>query len=143
MNKLLMVAVAAMMGTATASFANCGKCEGDKVPASAATNAVTGKACCKDHGLFACAHCKTVAMKAGKCEKCQTDLAKMNVLSVKDGIAILCPCETTCKCTGKADDATKCSCGKNVLTVDISAACKACKADHKAACTSPAAAGCN
>ena len=136
MQKLWIVAVAAMLGAATAGFANCGKCEGDKTPAAAGTHAVAGKTCCKESGLYACAHCKTVAMKAGKCAKCQADLAKMNVMSVKDGVATVCPCAAGCKCTVKADDATKCSCGKTVLTLDITAACKSAPPTN-------AAAGCN
>ena len=122
---LIMVAVLAM-ASATA-WANCGTCAatkgacckaGDK--AAAATNA-----CCKaGDSVFACAKCSVVDLKAGKCSKCETALKSMNVLAMKDGTVTLCPCEASCKCTVKADDATQCSCGKAVVTIKCPVACK-------------------
>jgi hypothetical protein len=124
MNKLWAVVVSVVAASAVTVLANCGTCSGDK---AAGTDAAAVKVCCKDTGMFVCATDKTVSMKAGKCSKCGTDMAKMNVLAVKDGMASLCACEPGCKCTVKADDATKCSCGKDVVTLDVKAACKACK----------------
>ena len=122
MSRIWTATVSAFLASAVAVLANCGACEGAK-KAPAAGDAT---ACCKAAGIYACAHCKTASMKAEKCSKCSADMAKMNVLSVKDGVAVLCPCAGDCKCTIKADDATKCSCGKDVLTVDVKAACKSC-----------------
>jgi hypothetical protein len=124
MKRILAVVVSVLVASAVAVFANCGQCGGDK---AAGTDAAC-KASCKATGIYACAADKTVSMKAGKCSKCDKDMAKMNVLGVKDGMATLCPCDVGCKCTVNAEDATKCSCGKDVVTVDVKAACKACKA---------------
>ncbi len=44
--------------------------------------------------------------------------AAKKVLVVKDGSAVVCPCAADCKCTVKADDATKCSCDKAVEKMD-------------------------
>ncbi len=125
MRKLIMTVVAVLVSSAVVAMANCGSCPGDKAAAS-------GKAAmaCKGMALYACATCKTVAQEAGKCSKCSADLTKMHVLACKDGSASLCACAVDCKCTIKADDATKCSCGKDVVTVSVKdlkcgAACKA------------------
>jgi hypothetical protein len=124
MRKLFIAAVAVVVSSVVA-MANCGNCPGDKAAAG-------GKAAmaCKGMALYACATCKTVAAEAGKCTQCKTDLAKMHVLSCKDNSASLCSCAGDCACTVKADDATKCSCGKDVVTVTVKAlncgdACKA------------------
>ncbi len=114
--------VTVLLVSAVSAFANCGKCEGGKAAATAGGS----NACCKASGIYACGHCKTASMKAEKCSKCAAEMAKMNVLGVKDGVATLCPCAGDCTCTIKADDATKCSCGKAVLIVDVKAACKSC-----------------
>jgi len=128
MRKSVMMAVAVLVASAVVSMANCGSCPGDKA-------AVGGKAKmeCKDMAIYACAKCKTVADEAGKCSKCSADLAKMHVLACKDGQAGLCACASDCKCTVKADDATKCGCGKDVVTVNIE------KTKCGAACKAPAA----
>lgn len=115
MRKMMMVMMAIVVSTAMAAMANCGSCAGEKAGATEGKAAMN----CKGMALYACAHCKTVAKEAGKCSKCNADLAKMHVLSCKDGTATLCPCAEDCKCTAKADDATKCSCGKDVLTVSV------------------------
>lgn len=41
------------------------------------------------------------------------------ILAVKDGVAQTCACKADCKCTVKADDPTKCSCGKDVVKVAL------------------------
>ncbi|MEI6149167.1 MAG: hypothetical protein WCS01_08750 [bacterium] len=149
MRKSVMMAVGVLVASAMVSMANCGSCPGDKAAAGGKAKmeckdirprihkhspcgAAGGKAKmeCKDMAIYACAKCKTVADEAGKCSKCSADLAKMHVLACKDGQATLCACAGDCKCTVKADDATKCSCGKDVVTVSVAstkcgAACKA------------------
>ena len=57
--------------------------------------------------------------KDAKCAKCAGDISKMHVLAVKDGVATLCGCASDCKCTVKADDATKCSCGKDIVKCSL------------------------
>jgi hypothetical protein len=115
---LIMVAVLAMASaTAWAGEACC------KVSDKAA--AATKGACCKaGDSVFACAKCSVVDLKAGKCSKCETALKSMNVLAMKDDTVTLCPCEASCKCTIKADDATQCSSGKAVVTIKCPVACK-------------------
>ena len=132
MRKLIMVVVAVLVSSVVVAMANCGSCPGDKAAGSGKKAAMD----CKGMSLYACAHCKTVAQEAGKCSKCSADLVKMHVLTCKDGSAKLCACGADCKCTGKTDDATKCSCGKDVVTVSVKdlkcgSACKvpAAKAD--------------
>jgi hypothetical protein len=120
MKKIVTMAAAVVLASAVAVFAHCGQCGGDKADG---TNAA-GKACCKATGMYVCSMDKTVSMKPGKCAKCGMELTKMNVLAVKDGVATVCPCEPGCKCTVNADDATKCSCGKDVVTVECKKACK-------------------
>lgn len=128
MRKLIMVMVAVLVSSAMIAMANCGSCPGDK-PAGKVKKAAMD---CKGMSLYACATCKTVAQEAGKCSKCSGDLAKMHVLSCKDGSAKLCACGVDCKCNGKKNgDATKCGCGKDVVTVsvkDLSCCGAACKA---------------
>ena len=71
--------------------------------------------------IYTCDKCHTVAMKAGQCPMCKQDMKAMNVLSVneKDGTALCCACHGGCKCTTKADDQTKCSCGKDTAKVSL------------------------
>lgn len=117
---LIMLAVVAV--ASASAWANCGSCAGDKPAAKGADKA----ACCKaGDTVYACAKCSVVDTKAGKCAKCSAELKAMHVLAMKDGAVSLCPCEAGCKCTAKADDATQCSCGKAVVTVQCAQACKA------------------
>jgi hypothetical protein len=67
--------------------------------------------------LFAVALVVT-AEEAKKEAAPKADAAK-KVLSIKDGVAMECACPADCKCTVKADDPTKCSCGKAVEKVDL------------------------
>lgn len=113
MKRILSIVAVVVMGSVMA-WANCGSCPGDK----AAT------ACCKaSDTVYVCATCSTCDVKAGKCAKCDQDLKAMHVLAMKDGSVTLCPCESGCKCTLKADDPTQCSCGKAVVTVKCQGSC--------------------
>jgi hypothetical protein len=131
MRKVIMTVVSVLVTSAVVAMANCGSCGGDKAAAGDKTGACSKVTMdCKGMSLYACATCKTVAQQAGKCSKCNADLAKMHVLACKDGSATLCACATDCKCTLKADDATKCGCGKDVVSVSVKGlkcgeACKA------------------
>jgi hypothetical protein len=113
---LVMVAVLAM--AASAVWANCGSCPGDKAAAQ-------GASCKAGDTVYACEKCVTCDAKAGKCSKCSADLKAMHVLAMKDGAVSLCACGADCKCTVKADDATQCSCGKAVVKLQCGKACKA------------------
>jgi hypothetical protein len=115
-----MVVVLAMASATAMAAADCGAttCAADK-------GAAVKDACCKaGDSVFACAKCSVVDLKAGKCAKCEAALKAMNVLTMKNGAATLCPCEAGCKCTIKADDAAQCSCGKAVVTIKCPVACK-------------------
>jgi len=67
--------------------------------------------------VFACSHCRTMAIKAGKCGTCEKEMKEQHVLSVKDGNAMLCACEATCACNAAGMKEGKCGCGKEVKTV--------------------------
>ena len=88
--------------------------------------------------VYVCAKCDTCAMKEGKCAKCGADMAKMNVVSVKDGTAMVaapgaeakdavkvslkgmyvCGCGADCKCNVISDKEGKCGCGKDMKKVE-------------------------
>jgi hypothetical protein len=53
---------------------------------------------------------------AGAC--CPKDTS-MHVVAIKDGQASCCACKAACKCTMKADDPAKCSCGKDLKKCDL------------------------
>jgi hypothetical protein len=128
--------VVVLVSSAVVAMANCGGCPGDKAPGCAKETTCDKDAEQSCTSLYACATCKTVAQEAGKCGKCKADLAKMSVLSCKNGTAKLCACAAACKCTCKTDDATQCSCGKDVVAVSVKglkcgSACKAPTAKDK------------
>lgn len=64
--------------------------------------------------VYVCPDCHTMAMKAGKCPKCQKKMVSSHVLGTKDGQIILCACEPGCKCDPSAMKDGKCGCGKDV-----------------------------
>ncbi len=64
--------------------------------------------------VFVCPDCETMALKAGKCEKCGKDLVQKHVLGTKEGQAMLCDCPADCKCDAKGVKEGKCACGKEV-----------------------------
>jgi hypothetical protein len=64
-----------------------------------------------------CPDCETMALKAGKCEKCGKEMVQKHVLGTKDGKAMLCDCAAGCKCDAKGMKDGKCACGKDVKTV--------------------------
>ena len=85
--------------------------EAAKAPVPQEKQAAVAKA------AYVCPDCHTMAMEAGKCEKCGKDMKAMHVLGTKDGNAMLCQCGAGCKCdTSKVKDG-KCGCGKDVVTV--------------------------
>ena len=69
--------------------------------------------------VFICTDCNTMALKAGKCAKCQKEMAERHVLGVKDGNALLCDCGATCKCDASNMKDGKCGCGKEVRKVSV------------------------
>jgi hypothetical protein len=113
--KTVLVLVAVVVMASAAAWAGCGSCPGDKPADNKA--AVAGAACTAGDTVYVCAACKMCDVKAGTCTKCAAELKAMHVLTVKDGVVTLCPCEAGCQCTVKADDATQCSCGKPVVTL--------------------------
>jgi len=68
---------------------------------------------------YVCPGCHVMADMAGKCPKCGAEMVPMHVLAVKDSTAYCCGCPPGCTCKMVAGDMTKCSCGKDVVQVDI------------------------
>ncbi len=64
--------------------------------------------------VYVCQHCDTMALKAGKCGKCEKEMAQRHLLGTKDGQAMLCPCGGDCKCDAKGIKDGKCGCDKDV-----------------------------
>jgi hypothetical protein len=64
--------------------------------------------------VYVCPGCETMALKAGKCEKCGKDMVQRHLLATKDGQAMLCACGADCKCDAKGIKDGKCACGKEV-----------------------------
>ena len=82
----------------------------------AATPAVEKKAA-MTQSVYVCPDCDTMALKAGKCEKCGKELVQKHMLGTKDGKAMLCDCAAGCTCDAKAMKDGKCGCGKEVKTM--------------------------
>jgi len=70
-----------------------------------------GKACCAPKDDKADAKCEV--------DKTKCSLTKCHVLKIDGAKATMCQCKKACKCEISADDATKCSCGKPVCTMDL------------------------
>ncbi len=87
----------------------------DEAPAAAPME----KAAPAAQAVYVCPDCHTMAMKAGKCEKCGKDMVQKHLLGVKDGKAMVCDCEADCKCDAKGMKDGKCSCGKDVQTMSV------------------------
>jgi hypothetical protein len=108
MKNVLCLVVAAAMAFAASGYAQ--EAAAEKAPAAGAA-----KTAC----LYTCEGCHAVATCAGKCAACDKELAAKHVLAVKDGAALCCACGADCKCTLKEGDATKCSCDKEVVKLDL------------------------
>jgi hypothetical protein len=67
--------------------------------------------------VYVCPACETMALKAGKCEKCGKDMVQKHLLGTKDGKALLCDCPPGCTCDPKSMKDGKCGCGKDVKTM--------------------------
>lgn len=65
---------------------------------------------------YVCDKCHMMSETAGKCAMCGAEMKPMHVIKVVGDVATVCSCPDKCTCTGmKADDPTKCSCGKDVM----------------------------
>ncbi len=69
--------------------------------------------------VFVCPDCHAMALKDGKCAKCEKEMKKMHLLGVKDSDALLCACGETCTCTAAGMKDEKCSCGKMVKKMSV------------------------
>ena len=69
--------------------------------------------------LYAVSGWAEEAAKKPAAPACQKDVAAMHCLSIKDGVATCCACGAACKCTVSADNPAKCSCGKDVVKVNL------------------------
>ena len=114
---LAMILGVVMAGTGTAIWAAG---ELPAVPAAEKKEAVA-------QAVYVCPSCETMAMNAGKCEKCQKDLVQKHLLGIKDGKAMLCDCSAGCACDSKTMKDGKCACGKEVKTMS-------CKGMYACAC---------
>ena len=81
--------------------------------------AVAEKKATVAQSVFVCPDCQALALKAGKCAKCDKELAKQHVLGVKDGQALLCACSTVSKPTAENLKDNKCGCGKEVKKMSM------------------------
>jgi hypothetical protein len=109
MRKVVLAAVLAAVG-----FVVVAQAEEAAVKTPAAT---TEAPAVKAAVMYVCADCKIGATEAGKCAKCGKDMVAMHVLDTKDGKVMCCACGADCKCKVDEKDATKCGCGKAVVTV--------------------------
>lgn len=85
---------------------------------------ITGCCCCMRNktagmtrSIHACADCHVLVVQPGKCPMCQKETARLHVLGVKDGNAMLCACPDCCQCVAAGIKDGKCACGKEVKTV--------------------------
>ena len=67
--------------------------------------------------IYACPDCHTMALNAGKCDKCGKDMVKEHLLGTKDGEALVCACGAGCACDASKMKDGKCGCGKEVTKV--------------------------
>ena len=97
---------------------NSGTCRADM------TALVKQVSCCiAGDSMHACTKCGVLTAKDGQCATCGTALKSMHLLSMKDGVATVCPCEAGCTCKANPGDPTKCGCGKPVMTMKCAASC--------------------
>lgn len=84
---------------------------------------------------YTCDECNTLSMTPGSCESCGEERMARHLMSVEDGIALVCSCGENCACTSVSeDDPTRCTCGELVLEMglagkficDCGPACPAC-----------------
>jgi len=83
------------------------------------TNAPMEKKAAITPAVYVCPDCETIALKAGKCEKCGKDMKASHLLGVKDGQAMLCDCASGCKCDAKGMKDGKCACGIEVKKISV------------------------
>jgi len=100
--------------------------EPEAAPAEAVTEAVEAVQAAVAEGgtLYLCGcegecDCAPASLEGGTCG-CGEDLVAHNILKLEEGVAQLCGCPGGCACgaVNESDD-TKCSCGKDLLTVDL------------------------
>ena len=84
--------------------------------------ALAGECCPKAQEKAGCKKAQaTVTCDKANTAACPLAAADKKVLKIQDGNALTCACAADCKCEIKADDATKCSCGKDVVKVALPA----------------------
>jgi len=116
MNKMLSLMVA--MGCVCLGFAGL-----RVIAADAPAGAATEKKACMMQSVFVCADCKGMAAKAGKCVKCEKELAEKHVLCIKDGEVMACACPAACTCKAADVKDNMCACGKTVMKMSAKGMC--------------------
>lgn len=102
-----------LLGTCVATYAMGSKPRMEQPKANAPMEQKATMTQC----VYVCTNCETMALKAGKCEKCGKEMVQKHLLGVKDGKAMLCNCSAGCKCDAKGMKDGKCACGKAVKMV--------------------------
>ncbi len=83
-------------------------------PTPSGTTRETSQAC------FTCDECNILSTTPGSCGICGEELAGKHLMSVEDGIALVCTCGEACTCTAVSeDDPTRCTCGEPVMEVSL------------------------
>ncbi len=77
------------------------------------------EAAAKMPAYYMCPKCHVLSETAGKCPKCGEAMTPTHILAVKKGMAYCCGCGEGCKCTAMDKKMTKCSCGKDIMKVDV------------------------
>lgn len=131
-NKLAVVGLivaTCCLAAASVSVWGMGKMK-DKEPAAPAAPAMAADQPQAAMTHYLCPKCHVMSDMAGKCPKCEAEMVPTHILAVKGGTAYCCGCGGDCKCKGATDDTAKCSCGKEVMKVDV-------KGKYVCACPDP------
>ena len=106
---LALLAVGWCLTTFTSSVWAMGKPHSQEAPMPAA----------QGMAHYVCPSCHVMSDMAGKCPKCGADMSSTHILAIKNGMAYCCGCSANCTCKMVEGDTSKCSCGKDIVKVDI------------------------
>lgn len=73
-----------------------------------------------NQACYTCEECNTLSLTPGPCEICGEERTGKHLMSVEDGLALVCACGEACSCTSiSEEDPTRCTCGEAVLEVSL------------------------